>query len=75
MIIMVKIIPNAHINKVEGFSHEILKVRVSAPPDKGKANVALIELLADHFSVPKSHIRILSGHTSRLKKIQIEYNP
>ncbi len=72
MKISVKVIPNAHKNAVEGFSDGILKVRINAPPDKGKANEALIELLSVHFSVPKSHIRILSGKNCRLKKIEID---
>lgn len=66
-----KVIPNAHKNSVEGFSGDVLKVRINAPPDKGKANDVLIELLAEHFSVSKSCVRILSGHTSRLKKVEI----
>ena len=69
---MVKIIPNAHKNAVEGFCGDVLKVRINAPPDKGKANDALIELLAEHYGVAKSRIHIISGHTSRLKKVEIE---
>lgn len=71
MIIIVKVIPNAHKNAVEGFHGDVLKVRINAPPDKGKANDALIELLAEHFSVSKSSIHIISGHTSRIKKVEI----
>jgi uncharacterized protein len=74
MKITVKVIPNAHKNAVEGFSDGVLKVRINAPPDKGKANDALIELLSIHFSVPKSRIHILSGKTSRIKKIEITDN-
>ena len=72
MKITVKVIPNAHKNIVEGFQGDVLKVRINAPPEKGKANDVLIELLAEYFSVSKNCIRIISGHTSRLKKIEIE---
>ena len=45
--------------------------RVRAVPEDGKANEALIALLAKTLAVPKSHLRIVSGATSRLKRIAI----
>lgn len=69
---MVKVIPNARKNERVEFAGGALKVRIKAPPDKGKANEALIEFLSGEFSVPKSQIRILSGHSSRLKKVEIQ---
>ena len=45
---------------------------VRAPAREGKANQALIELLSDHFSVPKSSIRIIRGKSGRRKLIEIE---
>lgn len=71
MITLVKVIPNAHKSRVEGFHRDALKVRINAAPDRGKANEALIELLAEYFSVSKRSIQIISGHTSRLKKVEI----
>jgi len=71
MIIYVKVIPNASQNAVMGMQGEVLKVRIQAPPDKGKANEQLILTLARYFQVSKSQIRILSGHASRLKKIEV----
>jgi len=50
---------------------EYLKVRVSAPPEDGKANAALIALLAKAFAMPKSAIRIVRGETARIKTIAI----
>ena len=47
------------------------QVSVRAPPAGGKANLALIELLAGHLSVPKSKIKILSGRTARKKLVAI----
>ncbi len=44
---------------------------VHAPPQKGKANEALIELLANYFSVSKSSVRIIRGQTGRKKLIEV----
>lgn len=49
-----------------------LKIRLTAPPVDGAANAALIEFLSNAFSVPKSHIEILSGHTARQKIVRID---
>ncbi len=47
-------------------------VSVHAPPQGGKANDALIELLANYFSVPKSSVQIIRGQTGRKKVIEID---
>ena len=49
-----------------------LVVSVHAPARDGKANGRLVELLADHFHTAKKHIRILYGHSSRKKLVEIE---
>jgi len=71
MRITVKVTPNAPRERVEQFG-EILKVYVNTPPEKGKANKAVIELLAKYFQVAKSRVFILRGVTSREKVIEIE---
>jgi len=71
MIIRLKVIPNAPKNSLESFEDGVLKVKVSAVPDRGKANDAIIKLLADVFDLPKREITIISGQTSRLKKIEL----
>lgn len=68
--------PKSAKNAVEGWEEDAagqrwLKVRVTAPPEDGKANKALIKLLSDHFNLPKSCIRLVSGDTSRKKMIEI----
>lgn len=70
-ILIIKVIPNSSKNSIEGFQGEVLKVKIQAPPDKGKANDALIAFLAKSWHLSKSQIRIISGQTSRLKKIEI----
>src|SRR3954464_9103106 len=49
-----------------------LKVAVSAPPDKGKANAAVIAVLAEKFGVAKSRITLMHGETDRRKILHIE---
>lgn len=57
-------------NEILGFEENgELKVRVRAIREKGKANIAVIELLSEYFDIPKSSIEIISGHTSSHKKI------
>lgn len=72
MIILVKIIPRSRANQVVGFKEDVLKIRIKAFPEKGKANLELIRFLAKELSIAQNRITILSGHTSRLKKLQIE---
>lgn len=48
-----------------------LLVHVSEPAIDGKANRAVIALLADYFDVPKNQVRITGGYTSRLKIIEV----
>jgi len=72
MKIDVKVIPGARKNliKQEG---GMWKVHLSAPAVDGKANKALIVLLAEHFKVRKSQIEIIKGLKSRRKTINIKY--
>lgn len=72
MIIEVKVIPKSSQNAVIGFEDDILKIKCTAVPEKGKANKAVIALLADHFNVPKSAITILKGKTSSRKTVEIK---
>jgi uncharacterized protein (TIGR00251 family) len=53
----------------------VMKVRVRAIAEGGEANKAVIELLAKSLRVPKSHVRVMSGMTSRLKQIVIDGDP
>jgi len=59
--------------KAEGIVQEgdIFIVRVREPPRDGKANQAVIKLLAQHFGVPRSQIRILSGLRGKNKVIEL----
>ncbi len=50
----------------------ILKVWVTSPASGGRANRELIEVLAEHFGVPKSMVRILRGKSSRRKLVEVQ---
>jgi len=49
-----------------------LKIRVTVPPEGGKANRAVVELLSKTLKVPKSSIQITRGETGRIKTVRIE---
>ncbi len=68
----VKVIPKSSRVEVVGFENGMLKVKLTAPAEAGKANKQLIEVLAKHFRVPKRAITILRGETSRQKVVEIE---
>ena len=53
----------------------VVKVRVRAIAEGGEANRAVTELLAKALGVPKGHVRVLSGATSRMKQIAIDGDP
>lgn len=68
----VRAVPGAAQTKAtECLEDQSIKVRIAAPPEGGKANTALIKYLAREFSVPVSHVRIVSGHAARVKLVQI----
>ena len=72
MRLYVRVTPRAGRNEVIKISEGEYKVKVTTPPEKGKANKSVIDLLADYFRVPKSFISIVGGKTTRIKIIDIE---
>ena len=76
MKLTIKVIPNAKKNEivedvVDSLGQRILKIKVNQPPEDGKANKAVIEILAKYFAVKKSGVEIISGETSRNKIVGI----
>jgi len=69
--ILARVRPNARRSEVMSYAEGVLEVRVAAPPVKGRANQALIELLSDILEVPRSSIAIGKGLTSRNKTITV----
>lgn len=72
MTIRVKVTPRSSKSEIVGsLADGTLKVKIAAPPEQGKANAALVALLAAHFKVPRAAVEIVSGHASHLKLIRI----
>jgi uncharacterized protein (TIGR00251 family) len=63
--------PRASKNEVCGVQDNALKIRLTSPPVDGAANKLCREFLADLFHVPKSAVEIISGETSRHKRVRI----
>ena len=71
MIITVSAKPSAKKDIVEKITDSSFRISLKAPATEGKANEALIKLLAKHFSKPQSHILLKKGQGSRHKVIEI----
>ncbi len=71
MQLSVRVTPNAARAEVTGTGAGAYRVRVDARPERGRANERLIEILAEHFSVPRSSVRILRGARGRDKVVSI----
>ena len=71
MLLPVRVSPNARKTEVLGWEENTLKIKLAAPPVDGKANKALCEFMADWLDLPKRSISLLSGETSRIKRLKI----
>lgn len=67
----IKVVPGASRSKVAGVFDRALRIAVTAPPEGGRANAEVIDLLATTFGVKSAAVQILRGHTQRLKVVQI----
>ena len=67
----VKVVPRSSRTAVSGVLGGMLKIKLAAAPEKGKANDALVEFLADTLGIKRNMIKITSGHTSPVKTIEI----
>ncbi len=67
----VKVVPGASRTRLAGAWGTALKVTVAAPPEGGRANAAVVELLASVFGVKKADVAILSGHSQPLKRVGV----
>lgn len=70
--ISVKITPNAKKEAIIEEGNNCFKVKVGAPAIEGKANQAMIKMLAEYFDIPKSRIKIARGEFAKNKIIEIE---
>lgn len=67
----VRVIPRASRSEIVGEHDGALKVKLASPPVDGAANAELIKLFAKRFGVSKSDIEIVTGETSKNKRIKI----
>ena len=68
----VKVAAGASRNGIDGWLGDTLKLRVTAAPERGKANAAVEQLVADAIGISKGGVNVVSGHTSTRKIIEIQ---
>lgn len=66
-----RVTPRAGRNALEGVRDGRLQVKVTAPPEDGKANAAVIKLLAKTWKLPQSSFEVIAGHTARDKSLLV----
>jgi uncharacterized protein (TIGR00251 family) len=70
-IFTVRVHPRSAKRQLIKISETEFKACLNSPPEKGKANEELLELLADYLGVPLLRLRIIRGETSRIKLIEL----
>ncbi len=71
-LIRVKVIPRSSRTEIAGKEKDIYRVKITDPPVEGKANKALIALLAEKLGIAKRDIEITAGKTSRMKTVRVQ---
>ena len=72
MKLQIKVVPKSSRNGIAGWMGDTLKVWVTAPPERGKANVAVQAVLADALGVSRESIRLVAGLKSSRKVVEVE---
>jgi uncharacterized protein (TIGR00251 family) len=70
-VVCVRAQPGARRNEIVGEQDGALKIAVTAPPDKGRANASLVLVLADTLGLKRSQVELIAGATSRAKKVLV----
>ncbi len=70
-LLKVKVVPGSSRTKIDGWLGESLKIRVTAKPEKGRANDAVVALLAEILRVPRQDVSISSGGSAQRKTCKI----
>jgi uncharacterized protein (TIGR00251 family) len=71
VVFKVKVVPGSSRTAVCGLLDDMVKIKVSAAPEKGKANKCLLDFLAKQLGVKKNAIKIVSGNSNPVKGIQV----
>jgi uncharacterized protein (TIGR00251 family) len=69
--LLIKVVPGSSRGAIAGWLGDTLKVRVTAPPERGKANAAVESLLSKALGLPSGSVRITSGSSSPRKTVEI----
>lgn len=72
MLISIKAVPNSKKLEIIRLSDNSYKIKLDVRAIEGRANLRLIEILSEHFKIPKSSINIVKGHKSREKIVRID---
>jgi uncharacterized protein (TIGR00251 family) len=72
LFLKVKILPGSAKNSIVGWENDVLKIKIHAPPEKGKANKELISFLSEILSLAKQDIFLIQGLTSKIKTLSIQ---
>ena len=70
--VRVRVSPGARRGGVAGRIGEVWKLRVTAPAESGRANEAVVRLLAETVDVPRRSVSLVSGHTAREKVVELD---
>ena len=71
IVLAAKIVPGSSSTRICGLLDGMLKIKVAAPPEKGKANQCLLRFLAKELGLKKNAVSLISGKTSPVKQIRI----
>lgn len=71
VVLDVRVIPRSAKSQIAGTRNDALVIRLKAPPVDGAANEELIRLLATVLGIPRRNVEIVSGHTSRTKRVRL----
>jgi uncharacterized protein (TIGR00251 family) len=79
VVLHIRLTPKSSAARIAGIEDHggkpVLKAHVTTPPEDGKANAALVALIADWLRMPKSAVAMASGQKSRLKSVSVAGNP
>lgn len=71
ILLNVKVVPGASRNRVAGRYGDGIKVQVAAAPEKGKANAAVAQVLAEFFDIPSRQVELVHGHGNPRKQFRL----
>ena len=80
LLLFLRVTPKAGTDRIEGVEGRddgtaVLRIRVRAIPDKGKANAAVIALVAKALEIPRSAVALVAGDMARLKTLRVDGEP